>query len=129
MVQLFQLLFPSAALLALANAAPSQTLRLKRNSDPLAGNLPKGLDRGVCIANDYSTGDSRKHVWEQSRLSKFIDAYLNQNAREHWVTDIYKKLFPNDNAAQFDCWTKESECSVNTHTCCKCDCSRHCAMV
>lgn len=114
---------PAVALLSISLATAKPISNLRRDDDPLAAVLPSDTDRGVCVDNDYSSDMSRKNVWASARGSELIDAYLNQNDREGWLTDIWKKVFPEENAAQLDCWSNEAQCTINTHTCCECSSS------
>lgn len=119
MVVLRNIAIPAAALASVALGAPSRMSSLRRDDDPLGSKLPSGFDRGECTANDFSSDDSRKSVWETARGSELIDAYLNQNSRDDWATTILKTLFPEDGNS-FDCWTSESTCDTNSHTCSTC---------
>lgn len=106
------------AALAVSLAAAQPLSHWRRQDDPLGAFLPSDFtDRGVCVANDYSSDESRKSIWNSARGGEIIDAYLNQNSRDGWVTNVWKTLFPAENANQVDCWSSEALCTVNTHTC------------
>lgn len=68
-----KLLGPVALAITLAAAQPVSHWR--RKEDPLGAFLPSDFtDRGVCVANDYSSDESRKSVWEAARGGELIDA-------------------------------------------------------
>lgn len=113
----FSRLVTTAVLTATAFAAPNPITSLRRDNDPLGSLLPADTDRGKCVANDYSSDAARESVWAAARGSDLIEAYLNQNPRERWVPNLWKTLFPEQNVNQFECLTKEAQCTINTLTC------------
>lgn len=117
MVAFGHLAATTAVLSATTFAAPNLITSLRRDDDPLGSSLPADTDRGKCVDNDYSSDAAREGVWAAARGSNLIDAYLNQNSCEHWVGDLWKKVFPEENANQLECLTKSAECTINTHTC------------